>query len=98
MRRAWLGGVRRAGCRPAICAWIVFRAVTEHVPSVVATPDDHFTVSPDCGMRRAWFGALVRLIAIQLSVPKSYVPPVSNGSKFPNPPQTIILLPVQTAV
>jgi hypothetical protein len=43
-------------------------------------------------------GALAVLVDSQLSVPGSYVPPVFNGLKFPSPPQTIILLSVQTAV
>ena len=44
-------------------------------------------------------GALVPLVAVQLSVAGLYFPPVFNGSKFSsNPPQTIISLPVHTAV
>jgi hypothetical protein len=40
-------------------------------------------------------GALVVLVAVQLSVAGLYLPPVST---MPPPPQTIISLPVQTAV
>jgi hypothetical protein len=43
-------------------------------------------------------GALVRLVAIQSSVPGSYFPPVLKGPPTPPPPQTIISLPVHTAV
>src|SRR6266481_352503 len=44
-------------------------------------------------------GALVRLVAVQLSVLGLYLPPVFKKTKpWPNPPQTIISLPVQTAV
>ena len=42
-------------------------------------------------------GALVVLVAVQLSVLGSYLPPVFKTSPL-NPPQTIILLPVHTAV
>src|SRR5438094_10216717 len=39
------------------------------------------------------------LVAIQLSVLGLYLPPVFNGRKFPpTPPQTIISLPLHTAV
>jgi hypothetical protein len=42
-------------------------------------------------------GALVMLVAVQLSVPGLYLPPVLK--KLPlYPPQTIISLPVHTAV
>jgi hypothetical protein len=42
-------------------------------------------------------GAVVVVVAIQLSVLALYLPPVFR--KFPpNPPQTIISLPLQTAV
>ena len=46
-------------------------------------------------------GALVVLVAIQLSVVGLYLPPVFKyvgPLEHPNPPQTIISLPVQTAV
>jgi hypothetical protein len=39
-------------------------------------------------------GALLVLVAVQLSVPGSYLPPVLEA----NPPQMIISLPVHTAV
>jgi hypothetical protein len=43
-------------------------------------------------------GAPVVLVAVQLSVPGLYLPPVLKSlTPFP-PPQTIIWLPVQTAV
>ena len=44
-------------------------------------------------------GAVVRLVATQLSVPGVYRPPLlKKGLPFPIPPQTIISLPVHTAV
>ena len=41
-----------------------------------ATPDDHFTASPDCGVEYRASGALVVLVAVQLSVLGLYLPPV----------------------
>ena len=43
-------------------------------------------------------GALVVLVAVQLSVPGSYRPPVFKKPAPLFPPQTIISLPVQRAV
>jgi hypothetical protein len=43
-------------------------------------------------------GALVVLMAVQLSVPGLYLPPVLKELLPFQPPQTIISLPVQTAV
>ena len=43
-------------------------------------------------------GALVVLVAVQVSVPGLYLPPVPNPPKPLEPPQTIISLPVHTAV
>jgi hypothetical protein len=44
-------------------------------------------------------GALLLVVAVQLSVPGSYLPPVFiySGVLF-SPPQTIISLPLHTAV
>ena len=38
------------------------------------------------------------LVAVQLSVPAVYLPPVFKTPESPTPPQIIISLPVQTAV
>jgi hypothetical protein len=43
-------------------------------------------------------GALVVLVAVQLSVPGLYLPPVFKGPLKLPPPQTIITLPFHTAV
>ena len=49
---------------------------------------------PQCGL-----GILAVLLAIQLSVPGLYLPPVFKRLKLKvSPPQTIIWLPVHTAV
>jgi hypothetical protein len=56
----------------------------------VQTPESQYRAS----------GALVVLVAVQLSVFGLYLPPVFKPAGKPplNPPQTIISLPVQTAV
>ena len=64
-----------------------------------STPDDHFAASPHCRVKYSGTGALVVLVAVQLSVLGLYLPPVLNdaiGRHYP--PQTIISLPVHTAV
>src|SRR5262245_61399219 len=43
-------------------------------------------------------GALIVLVAVQLSVLGLYLPPVLRARRFDTPPQTIISVPVQTAV
>ena len=43
-------------------------------------------------------GALIVLVAVQLSMLGSYLPPVFQKPPLPLPPQTIISLPVQIAV
>ena len=43
-------------------------------------------------------GALVKLVAVQLSVLGLYLPPVFTMMILPSPPQTIISLPVHTAL
>jgi hypothetical protein len=43
-------------------------------------------------------GALVTLVAAQVSVLGLYLPPVFRELPLPYPPQTIISLPVHTAV
>jgi len=42
-------------------------------------------------------GALVVLVAVQLSVLGLYLPPLLKATPELNPPQTIISLPVHTA-
>ena len=65
-----------------------------------SAPDDHFAAGPDCRVPNApAAGALVVLVAVQLSVLGLYLPPVLKLLPLPShPPQTIISLPVQTAV
>ena len=61
-------------------------------PQTIISLPVHTAVGP----RRA-VGALVVLVAVQLSVLGLYLPPVFNQLSAP-PPQTTIWLPVQTAV
>ena len=59
-------------------------------------PDDHFIAGPDCRVT-ARCGRVGVLVAVQLSVLGLYLPPVFKMLAA-YPPQTIISLPVQTAV
>ena len=80
------------------------RAAAQYLPPVFksravnSAPDDHFAVRSTllCETVRA-AGALVVLVAVQLSVLGSYLPPVFKWSEPSVPPQTIISLPVHTA-
>ena len=64
-----------------------------------SAPNDHLTAAPDCRVVELGSGALVMLVAVQLSVLGLYLPPVLRPDVLPiYPPQTIISLPVQTAV
>jgi hypothetical protein len=66
--------------------------------AVKSAPDDHLTAGPNCRVLNRAAGALVVLVAVQLSVLGLYRPPVFTLMLPLNPPQTIISLPVQTAV
>ena len=63
-----------------------------------STPDDHFSASPHCRGIGSGEGALVVLVAVQLFVLGLYLPPVLRSVPGALPPQTIISLPVHTAV
>ena len=72
----------------------VFRALlASYPPQTIISLPVHTAV---CCNRPA--GALVVLVAVQLSVAGSYLPPVLNALAASAPPQTIISLPVHTAV
>ena len=67
--------------------------------AITSAPDDHFTAGPDCCVTTRAAGALVVLVAVQLSVLGLYLPPVFKAELLGrHPPQTIISLPVHTAV
>ena len=92
------GRVDGAGRCPTVRAGIVSPASVERRIAVISAPNDHFTAGPDCRVTARAVGALVVLVAIQLSVLGLYLPPVFNMRVTVHPPQTIISLPVQTAV
>ena len=46
------------------------------MPASQSAPDDHFTAGPDCRVTYRPEGALVVLVAVQLSVLGLYLPPV----------------------
>ena len=51
-----------------------------HKPS---PPDDHFTAGPDCRVTtRAQWARCVVLVAVHVSVPGLYLPPLFNGIKL----------------
>ena len=73
--------------------------VFKMLAAVISAPDDHFAAGPDCRVIRiGQSGALVVLVAVQLSVLGLYLPPVFKSVLPSYPPQTIISLPVHTAV
>ena len=72
------GSRRVSGCssNPTVCARIVSAASIFVTVRAKSAPDDHFGASPHCGMQYAGSGALVVLVATQLSVLGLYFPPV----------------------
>ena len=99
MKVSGSGRVGGAGGRPTIRAGIVSPAGVEN--AAVASPPQTIISLPVqtavWNVRAA--GALVVLVAVQLSVLGLYLPPVFEiVLPYPAPPQTIISLPVQTAV
>src|SRR5262245_28438522 len=93
------GCVSGAGGRPTIIGRIVSPTGVQIGSVTRATPDNHFASGPDCRVTQS----AVRLVnctgATQLSVAGSYLPPVfKKRICILNPPQTIISVPVHTAV
>jgi len=80
MKVSGSGSVGSAGRCPTIGAWIVSAAGVQEVNYrfniKLSAPDDHFTVSPNCCVRVSAMGALIVLVAVQLSVEGLYLPPV----------------------
>ena len=73
--------------------------VFEVVEAIKSAPNDHFTAGPDCRMNVSDGGRVGRGWSLsRLSVLGLYLPPVLEAAMPPAPPQTIISLPVQTAV
>ena len=78
-RRVTVSGIGRvggAGGCPTVRAGIVSPAGVEIVPMTVPAPDDHFAAGPDRRVIARAAGALVVLVAVQLSVLGLYLPPV----------------------
>ena len=93
-----VGRIGGAGGCPSISAGVILPAGIKSAVGVGSAPDDHFAAGPHCGVKYRPAGALVVLVAVQLSVLGSYLPPVLRKLLLSAPPQTIISLPVHTAV
>ena len=93
------GRVGGAGGCPTVRAGIVSPAGVQNGRSRHIRPRRSFRCRSrlPCDQTRA-AGALVVLVAVQLSVLGLYLPPVLKCDAATVPPQTIISLPVQTAV
>ena len=89
-----------AGGCPTVRAGIIFPAGVkiDGLLLFLSAPYDHFSAGPNCCVDVARSGALVVLVAVQVSVLGLYLPPVLKTPLLPRPPQTIISPPVQTAV
>ncbi len=65
-----------SNCR---CWDCIFRRCSNRDAAIVSAPDDHFTAGPHCRVTIRASGALVVLVAVQLSVLGLYLPPVLNS-------------------
>ena len=93
-----IGRARRAcGC-PTVGAGIVSPARVQIAAEIISSPNDHFTASPDCCVKVSSGGRVGRGGGRPTIGGGSDLPPVLKYMPFPNPPQTIISLPVHTAV
>ena len=63
----------------------------------LSAPNDHFTAGPDCRVSESASGR-VGYAGGSPTIGAGIVSPASNQMRPGNPPQTIISLPVQTAV
>ena len=70
------GRVGGAGGCPTVRAGIVSPAGVQISRCYHSAPNDHFTAGPDCRVNVRAEGALVVLVAVQLSVLGLYLPPV----------------------
>ena len=93
------GRVGGAGGCPTIRAGIISPASVQNKLVILLHPIQsfHCRSRPPC-VSIGTEGALVPLVAVQLSVPGLYLPPVPKGLLLALPPHTIISLPVHTAV
>jgi hypothetical protein len=92
------GRIGGAGGCPSVRARLVTPASIQKIQVIPSTQMIiSLLVQTDVGKPRA-DGALVVLVAVQLSVPGLYFPSSFKAMPPKNPPQTIISLPDQTAV
>ena len=82
------------------CRDCIFRRCSNRTQSSSTTPDDHFAASPDCRViDLVPAGALVVLVAVQLfGAGIVSAAGIQRCAENRHPPQTIISLPVHTAV
>ena len=73
--------------------------VFKRAAAIISTPDDHLGAGPHCGVNPRAAGALVILVGCP-TIRRGIVSPagVQGAAVAIYPPQTIISLPVQTAV
>ena len=87
-----------AGWGPSVAVGVISTASVKNRADVGSTPDNHFAARPDCGVNEAgsWgVGDTGSYPTVQAGIVPSAC--VQDGGVVV-PPQTIILLPVQTAV
>ena len=92
-------GSSRCGCRAGLRAVFPAGVQIKGAEIIKSAPDDHFTASPDRRVIRSASGALVGVVAVQLSRAR-IVSAAGVVNRFSTllPPQTIMSLPVHTAV
>jgi hypothetical protein len=86
------------GCDSITGAWNVSAATISRLAVIVSAPDDHFSASPHRRVSPSRARRIVRACSTQLSVLGLYLPPVFRMPLPFIPPQTIISVPVHTAV
>ena len=74
-----VGRVGETGGCPTIHGWIVSPARVQ-IHADISSPDDHLAAGPHCRKSCRPSGALVVLVAVQLSVPGLYLPPVFRNA------------------
>ena len=89
-----IGRVGGAGRSPPIRTRTI-SAASVKTAAIFSTPDDHFTARPHCGVTLSPSGCAGGVGGCPIVGIGLYLPPVI---KPPDPPQTIISLPVHTAV
>ena len=88
-----------AGDCPTIGDGVISTAGIRIAADAISAPDNHFAAGPHCRVIGPGLGRVDCLVGVQLSVLGLYRPPVLNRSWAKlNPPQTIISVPVHTAV